>query len=94
MVLSHLRASMTNKSARAGFVNYSSFGEKRKGRNSFAYFDEVIDHFSGDSMGGLGGPWPPRFLLGPCLVLPVFFNFPFKFIWLTYTVDDFRPAIF
>ena len=28
--------------------------------------------------------WPPSFFL----------TFPFKFIWLTYTVDNFRPAIF
>ena len=33
--------------------------------------------------GDLGGPWPPRFLLGP----PSFFlHFPFKFVWLTYAV--------
>jgi len=30
---------------------------------------------SGDSKGGLGGPWPPSFFL----------TFPFKFVWLTYT---------
>ena len=40
---------------------------------------------SGDSEGGLGGPWPTRFLLNPPLAPPVFFlNFPFKFVWLTY----------
>jgi len=34
---------------------------------------------------GLGGPSPPRFLLGPPLGSPSFFlNFPFKFVWLTY----------
>ena len=31
-----------------------------------------------------GGPWPPRFLLGPLFGPPSFFlNLPFKFIWLT-----------
>ena len=45
--------------------------------------------------GGLGGTWPPRFLLGPLLGHPSFFlNFPFKFIWSIYKVDYFRPAIF
>jgi len=38
--------------------------------------------------GGLGGPWPPRFLIGPLFDPPSFFlNFPFKFFWLTYTVE-------
>jgi len=45
--------------------------------------------------GDLGGTWSPRFLLGPLVVPPSFFlNFPFKFVWLTYTVDNFRPEIF
>ena len=36
--------------------------------------------------GGLGGPWPPSFLLGPPFGPPSFFlNFPFKFVWLTHT---------
>jgi len=35
-------------------------------------------------MVGLGGPWPPQF----------FHNFPFKFILLTYPVDDVRLAMF
>ena len=35
--------------------------------------------------GGLGGPWPRRFLLGPPFGSPSFFlNFPLKFVWLTY----------
>ena len=33
----------------------------------------------------VGGPWPPRFLLGPPFATPIFFlNFPFEFVWLTY----------
>ena len=41
--------------------------------------------------GGLGGPWPAQIFAWP----PSFFlNFPFKFVWLAYTVDNFRPAIF
>jgi len=39
---------------------------------------------SGDSKEGLRGPWLPQFFL----------NFPFKFVWLTYIVDNFRSAIF
>ena len=36
---------------------------------------------SGDSKGGLGGPWPPQNFAWP----PSFFlNFPFKFVWSTY----------
>ena len=35
--------------------------------------------------GSLGGPWPPRFLLGPPFGPRSFFlNFPFQFVWLTY----------
>ena len=49
---------------------------------------------SGDSKEGTGWAMahgPPRFLPVP----PSFFlNFPFKFVWLTHTVDNFRPAIF
>jgi len=45
--------------------------------------------------GGLGGPRPPRFLLGFLLGLPSFFhNFPFKFVLLIYPVDDVRLAMF
>jgi len=44
---------------------------------------------------GLNEPWPLRFLVGPPFRPPSFFlNFPFKFLWLTYTVDNFRPAVF
>jgi len=46
---------------------------------------------SGDSKWGLGGPWPPQIFAWPPVV---FLNFPFKFIWFTYTVDNLRPAIF
>jgi len=42
-----------------------------------------------DSKGGPGWTMLPRFL-----VASQFLNFPFKFIWLTYTADNFRPAIF
>jgi len=41
--------------------------------------------FSGDSKGGLGGPWPPRiFAWPPAWSLQFFLNFPFEFFWLTY----------
>jgi len=41
----------------------------------------------------------PRFLLGPLFDFfskpPRFFhNFPFQIVWLTFTVENFRPAIF
>jgi len=50
---------------------------------------------SGDSKGGPGWAMAtPDFCLAPCLALSFFFhNFPFKFVWLTYTVENFRPAI-
>ena len=38
---------------------------------------------SGDSKGGLGGPWPLQIFAWPRVWLPSFFlNFPFKFVWL------------
>jgi len=38
---------------------------------------------------------PPDFCLASCLPPPSFFHdFPFKFVWLTYTVENFRPVIF
>ena len=41
--------------------------------------------------GRSGWAMPPQIFVRP----PQFFcNFPFKFIWMTYTVDNFRPAIF
>jgi len=51
------------------------------------------------SDGSMGGPgWAlagPGFCLAPCLPPPQFFlNVSFKFVWLTYTIDKFRPAIF
>jgi len=51
------------------------------------------------SMAILRGAWvghaPPRFLLGPLFGPRSFFRyFPFKFVWLTYAVDNFWPAIF
>jgi len=50
---------------------------------------------SSGSKGGLGGRWPPRFLAGPLLGTPSFvLNFTFKFVWWTYTVDNFQPAKF
>jgi len=36
---------------------------------------------SGDSKGGLGGPWPPRFLLSPPFGPPVFFLILRSFGW-------------
>ena len=54
---------------------------------------------SGDSMGGPGWAMAlPAFCLAHVWPPSLFLNFPFKFIWLTYTVkttvDNFRPAIF
>jgi len=50
---------------------------------------------SGDSKGGGWTMALPDFWLTPCLESPVFlFYFPFKFIWLAYRADNFRPAIF
>ena len=50
---------------------------------------------NGDSKGGPGWAMaPPDFCLPPAWPPQFFRNFPFKFIWLTYTVDNFRPAIF
>ena len=46
---------------------------------------------SGDSKEGPGWAIAPRFLVGS---LSFFLNFPFKFIWMIYTLDNFRPAIF
>ena len=35
--------------------------------------------------GSLGGPWPPQiFAWPPVWPRSVFFDFPFKFVWLTY----------
>jgi len=50
---------------------------------------------SGDSTWGPGWAMAyPDFWLAPCLAPQFFLNFLFKFVWLTYTVDNFRPAIF
>jgi len=44
----------------------------------------------------LRGGWvshTPRFLAGPLLDHPSFvLNFTFKFVWFTYTADNFQPA--
>ena len=55
----------------------------------------VLILISGDSKGGPGWSMPPPdFCLAPCLPPQVFFhNFPFKFVWLTYKVENFRSAI-
>jgi len=47
----------------------------------------------------LTGAWvghgPPDFWLAPCLAPPSFFpNFTFKFVWLTYTADNFQSVKF
>ena len=46
---------------------------------------------SGDSKRGAGWAMAPHIFACP----PQFFhNFLFKFVWLTYTVENFRPTIF
>jgi len=53
------------------------------------------DHTSGDSNGRPGWAMPPPdFWLAPVCPPQFFLNFPFKLVWLTYTVDNFRLAIF
>ena len=50
---------------------------------------------SSDSKGDLGGACPPVFWLAPCLAPPSFvLNFTLKFVWLTYTADNFHPEKF
>jgi len=50
---------------------------------------------SGDSKVGLPWAMASRFLVGPLFGLPFFFLiFLFKFVWLIYTLDNLRPAIF
>jgi len=50
---------------------------------------------SGDSKGGWVDHGLKRFWVDPLFGIPsFFFNFPFKFIWLAYRADNFRPAKF
>jgi len=50
---------------------------------------------SGDSKGVPGWAMVPQIFAWPPAFPPSLLrNFPFKFFWLTYTVDNFRPAIF
>jgi len=40
------------------------------------------------------GHGPPEFCLAPCLTPTFFIISPFKIVWLTYTVGNFRQTIF
>ena len=55
---------------------------------------DAVDLDSGDTTGAWVGHGPPDFWLAPVWPPQFFLNFLFKFVWLTYTIDNFRPAIF
>ena len=49
---------------------------------------------NGGSKGRPGWAMPPRFLAAPCSHPRFVLNFTFKFVWLTYTADNFQSAKF